>query len=234
MLGTQLYTPYGGKLYQTGNMETNKGFTGQNSDSVTRWITTARATMTRWPASLSADSIQGDLAGMNPYGYVGGNPETQHRSERADDLVRRGLRWEWWWGSNGSGGNWRRKSVAAAMAEGEATEAEVAMATVGVGIGVCSARRSLCCAGTEQVAARAWEQWGTVVVPEAEESVEVAGGAAVTVVCSVVCMIVVAIGSVLLNPTPLASAQLPFPIIPGGPTPEIPKRSTPSSWAIVW
>ncbi len=35
MLGTQLYTPYGGQRYQTGNMGTYKGFTGQYSDPVT-------------------------------------------------------------------------------------------------------------------------------------------------------------------------------------------------------
>jgi hypothetical protein len=40
----------------------------------------------------------------------------------------------------------------------------------------------------------------------------------VSVVCVVICAIVVAIGSVLLNPTPLASGELSFPIRPPGPT----------------
>jgi len=44
---------------------TTKGFTGQYADTVAGVF-------------LSADSVQGNVQGMNPYGYVGGNPETRN------------------------------------------------------------------------------------------------------------------------------------------------------------
>ncbi len=77
MLGTQLYTPYGGQRYLTGNMGTDKGFTGQYSDPVTgldyygsRYYDPVASVF------LTADNIEGNVVGMNPYSYVNGNPET--------------------------------------------------------------------------------------------------------------------------------------------------------------
>jgi RHS repeat-associated protein len=77
MLGRQLYSPYGSQRFQNGNMGTTKGFTGQYNDPVTsldyygsRYYDPVSGVF------LSADSVAGNLAGMNPYGYVGGNPET--------------------------------------------------------------------------------------------------------------------------------------------------------------
>jgi RHS repeat-associated protein len=77
MLGRQLYSPYGIQRYSNGSMGTNKGFTGQYNDPVTsldyygsRYYDPVSGVF------LSADSVAGNVAGMNPYGYVGGNPET--------------------------------------------------------------------------------------------------------------------------------------------------------------
>ncbi len=77
MLGTQLYTPYGGQRYQTGSMGTYKGFTGQYSDPVTGLdYYNARYYDPVASVFLSADPVEGNPAGMNPYSYVNGNPET--------------------------------------------------------------------------------------------------------------------------------------------------------------
>jgi RHS repeat-associated protein len=56
---------------------TSKGFTGQYSDAVTG----LDYYVSRYydPVSglfLSADRAEGNAQGMNPYAYVGGNPET--------------------------------------------------------------------------------------------------------------------------------------------------------------
>jgi RHS repeat-associated protein len=58
-------------------MATSKGFTGQYNDSLTgldyygsRYYDPTAGVF------LSADPVQGDLAGTNPYEYVGSNPET--------------------------------------------------------------------------------------------------------------------------------------------------------------
>ncbi len=58
-------------------MDTSKGFTGQYNDTVTglddyrsRYYDPVSGVF------LAADSVAGNVAGMNPYGYVGGNPET--------------------------------------------------------------------------------------------------------------------------------------------------------------
>jgi RHS repeat-associated protein len=77
VLGNQVYGPYGAQRYQSGSMGTSKGFTGQYNDSVSgldyyhaRYYDPVAAVF------LSADVVQGNMAGMNPYDYVGGNPET--------------------------------------------------------------------------------------------------------------------------------------------------------------
>jgi RHS repeat-associated protein len=67
----------GSSRYQQGSMGTAKGFTGQYNDSVSgldyygsRYYDPVVGRF------LSADVLDGNLAGMDPYAYVGGNPET--------------------------------------------------------------------------------------------------------------------------------------------------------------
>jgi len=71
--GNQVYGPYGTSRYQQGSMGTTKGFTGQYSDSLTGLdYYGARYYDPVVGRFLSADA----LAGLDPYAYVGGNPET--------------------------------------------------------------------------------------------------------------------------------------------------------------
>ncbi|MEO8973864.1 MAG: RHS repeat-associated core domain-containing protein, partial [Ktedonobacteraceae bacterium] len=79
VLGNQLYGPYGNQRLQAGTIDstTSRGFTGQYNDNVTgldyygaRYYDPAAGVF------LAADSVQGNAVSMNPYGYVGGNPET--------------------------------------------------------------------------------------------------------------------------------------------------------------
>ncbi len=59
--------------------DTNKGFTGQYNDTLTGLdYYGARYYDQKVGVFLSADSMQGNLQGMNPYGYVSGNPETKN------------------------------------------------------------------------------------------------------------------------------------------------------------
>ncbi len=58
-------------------MGTTKGYTGQYNDSLTQLdYYGARYYDPLVGVFLSADSVQGNLAGMNPYAYVGENPQT--------------------------------------------------------------------------------------------------------------------------------------------------------------
>ncbi len=58
-------------------MGTTKGYTGQYNDSLTQLdYYGARYYDPLVGVFLSADSVQGNLAGMNPYNYVGSNPQT--------------------------------------------------------------------------------------------------------------------------------------------------------------
>ena len=58
-------------------MGTTKGYTGQYNDALTQLdYYGARYYDPLVGLFLSADSVQGNLAGMNPYSYVGSNPET--------------------------------------------------------------------------------------------------------------------------------------------------------------
>ena len=75
--GNQVYGPYGNPRDFQGTINTAKGFTGQYSDSVSgldyygsRYYDQVAGVF------LSADVKQGNMQGMNPYAYVGGNPET--------------------------------------------------------------------------------------------------------------------------------------------------------------
>ncbi|HLG63995.1 MAG TPA: RHS repeat-associated core domain-containing protein [Ktedonosporobacter sp.] len=74
--GNQLYGPYGTSRYSQGTMGTNKGFTGQYADATGLDYYNARYYDPVVGQFLSADMVQGNMQGMNPYGYVGGNPET--------------------------------------------------------------------------------------------------------------------------------------------------------------
>jgi RHS repeat-associated protein len=77
LLGNQVYGPYGTQRYNKGAMGTNKGFTGQYNDSLTGLdYYNARYYDPTAAVFLSADTVQGNISGMNPYDYVGGNPET--------------------------------------------------------------------------------------------------------------------------------------------------------------
>ena len=75
--GNQVYGPYGNPRDFQGTINTAKGFTGQYNDSLTgldyynsRYYDQVAGVF------LSADVVQGNGSGENPYGYVGGNPET--------------------------------------------------------------------------------------------------------------------------------------------------------------
>lgn len=72
-----MFGPYGNGRYYAGNLTTSKGFTGQYNDGLTGLdYFNARYYDPVAGVFLSADPIEGNAGGMNPYGYVGGNPET--------------------------------------------------------------------------------------------------------------------------------------------------------------
>jgi RHS repeat-associated protein len=74
--GNQAYGPYGNSQYQAGAMGTAKGFTGQYQDATGLDYYNARYYDPVVGRFLSADTVQGNGMGMDPYAYVGGNPET--------------------------------------------------------------------------------------------------------------------------------------------------------------
>ncbi len=75
--GNQVYGPYGTQPYNQGSMGTNKGYTGQYADSLTGFdYYNARYYDPVCGTFLSADPVEGNMQGMNPYAYVDGNPET--------------------------------------------------------------------------------------------------------------------------------------------------------------
>jgi RHS repeat-associated protein len=75
--GNQVYGPYGKQRYKFGTLGTSKGFTGQYNDSLTGLdYYNARYYDPKVGVFLSADTVEGNGVGMNPYAYVGGNPET--------------------------------------------------------------------------------------------------------------------------------------------------------------
>lgn len=77
VVGSQLYGPYGSSRYTTGTLPTSIGFTGQQADSVTGLdYYVARYYDPVLGQFLSADTVQGNPQGMDPYVYVDGNPET--------------------------------------------------------------------------------------------------------------------------------------------------------------
>jgi len=82
LLSNQVFAPYGTLLSHNGNsisQYTNKGFTGQYNDPtsgldyyVSRYYDAVSGVL------LSADKTLGNASGMNPYSYVGNNPETNN------------------------------------------------------------------------------------------------------------------------------------------------------------
>lgn len=77
VLGEQVYGPYGNRRYTTGSMGTNQGYTGQTNDPLTGLdYYNARYYDPVVGVFLSADNVQGNVQGMDPYAYVAGNPET--------------------------------------------------------------------------------------------------------------------------------------------------------------
>ncbi len=87
----ELFLPYGVQGFAWGTMPTPHNYTDQLLDSVmgllyygARWYDPLADQFT------SADSVQGNLSGVNPYGYVGGNPETDVDPDGHDDLP-------WWY-----------------------------------------------------------------------------------------------------------------------------------------
>ena len=78
VLANQAYGPYGNKLYSAGTMGTNKGFTGQYNDPMGLDYDNARYYDPAVGRFVSADIVQGNVQGMDPYPDVGSNPETHN------------------------------------------------------------------------------------------------------------------------------------------------------------
>src|SRR5258708_4666863 len=79
VLANQVYGPYGTQRYTSGTMGTAKGFTGQYNDAYTGLdYYNARYYDPVVGVFLAADTVQGNPRGVNPYAYVGGNPETKN------------------------------------------------------------------------------------------------------------------------------------------------------------
>ena len=76
--GEQNYGPYGNQRYTQGTIGTDKGYTGQFQDAVSGLdYYNARYYDPVAGVFLSPDSKQGNVQGMDPYTYVGGNPTTR-------------------------------------------------------------------------------------------------------------------------------------------------------------
>ncbi|MGB8346113.1 MAG: RHS repeat-associated core domain-containing protein, partial [Ktedonobacteraceae bacterium] len=74
-----LYAPYGSSRFTAGTPTnyTNKGYTGQYNDFVSGLdYYNARYYDPVSGVFLSADTVEGNNSGMNPYAYAGGNPAT--------------------------------------------------------------------------------------------------------------------------------------------------------------
>jgi len=95
VIANQAYGPYGNQLYSAGTMGTSKGFTGQYSDAtgldyynaryydpvVGQFISadhaTDNATAQGKDNTQKTDTVEDNLHGFDPYGYVTENPETR-------------------------------------------------------------------------------------------------------------------------------------------------------------
>ncbi len=72
------YGPFGFLQYHAGQTGTNKGYTGQYNDPLSGLdYYVARYYDPVVGLFLSADTVQSNLKGFNPYAYVGNNPETE-------------------------------------------------------------------------------------------------------------------------------------------------------------
>ncbi|MBA2391898.1 MAG: RHS repeat-associated core domain-containing protein, partial [Ktedonobacteraceae bacterium] len=78
ILGNQMYTPYGTKGYTAGSMGTSKGYTGQYEDPSGLGYYNARYYDPVIGRFISADIVQGNVQGADPYAYVGGSPEAKN------------------------------------------------------------------------------------------------------------------------------------------------------------
>jgi RHS repeat-associated protein len=76
VLGNQVYGPYGNQRYQSGSLGTSKGFTGQYADATGLDYYNARYYDPVVGRFLSADTVENNANGNDPYAYVKGNPET--------------------------------------------------------------------------------------------------------------------------------------------------------------
>jgi RHS repeat-associated protein len=76
--GNQAYGPYGNSQYQAGAIGTAKGFTGQYQDATGLDYYNARYYDPAVGRFISADTVEGNGSGMDPYAYVDGNPETKN------------------------------------------------------------------------------------------------------------------------------------------------------------
>ncbi len=74
----QVYSPYGAQRYRKGTVPTDKGFTGQYLDASGLNYDHARYYDAVVGRFVSADITQGNAQGMDPYSYVGNNPETRN------------------------------------------------------------------------------------------------------------------------------------------------------------
>ena len=71
------YGPFGFVQYHAGQTDTNKGYTGQYTDPLSGLdYYVARYYDPVAGLFLSADTVQSNLQGFDPYAYVGNNPET--------------------------------------------------------------------------------------------------------------------------------------------------------------
>lgn len=90
VVGEQVYGPYGNQRHIQGRLGTDKGYTGQFHDAVTGLdYYNARYYDPVMAQFLSADHVQGNAQGVDPYAYVGGNPET--KADPTGHYIPRGL-----------------------------------------------------------------------------------------------------------------------------------------------
>jgi RHS repeat-associated protein len=77
VVGYMGYGPFGFVQYHAGQTGTNKGYTGQDTDPLSGLdYYVARYYDPVVGLFLSADTVQSNLKGFDPYAYVGNNPET--------------------------------------------------------------------------------------------------------------------------------------------------------------
>lgn len=91
ILGNQTYGPYGNQRYSTGSMGTTKGYTGQYADTTGLDYYNARYYDPVIGRFVSADTVDSNIKGMDPYAYVEGNPETKVDPTGHDGIDLSGL-----------------------------------------------------------------------------------------------------------------------------------------------